>query len=124
MAVVGLLGLAAAMSTNVTERTREFAIMHTIGATPAAVRSMVLSEGIHRCHQHPHRRRRHPRRRRPARLPPNRPRSTHRQLKGQIMSRRARKVLYAVLIVVATAVTLHFTINELPVLDSLNPHGQ
>jgi putative ABC transport system permease protein len=46
MAVVGLLGLAAAMSTNVTERTRELAIMHTIGATHAAVRSIVLSEGI------------------------------------------------------------------------------
>lgn len=46
VAAVGLLGLAAAMSTAVTERTREFAILHVIGATPAYVRGVVLTEGV------------------------------------------------------------------------------
>lgn len=40
------------------------------------------------------------------------------------MNRRARKVLYLVLIVVLAATTLHFTINALPALDSLNPHAR
>jgi putative ABC transport system permease protein len=44
--VVGLLGLGTAMSTSVTERTREFAVMRTLGATPAAVRGIVLTEGM------------------------------------------------------------------------------
>ncbi|WP_412537772.1 FtsX-like permease family protein [Longispora sp. K20-0274] len=46
MAIVGLLGLATTMSTNVTERTREFAIMTTLGATPTAVRRIVTTEGL------------------------------------------------------------------------------
>jgi putative ABC transport system permease protein len=44
--VVGLLGLGTAMSTSVTERTREFAVMQTLGATPSAVRGLVLTEGM------------------------------------------------------------------------------
>jgi putative ABC transport system permease protein len=43
---VGLLGLASAMSTNVIERTREFAVLHVIGATGPAVRGIVVTEGV------------------------------------------------------------------------------
>jgi putative ABC transport system permease protein len=46
MAIVGVLGLSSTMSTNVVERTREFGVMQTVGATPRAVRSMVVSEGV------------------------------------------------------------------------------
>ena len=46
LAVVGLLGLASTMSTNVTERTREFGILNTIGATPAHIRRIVVTEGL------------------------------------------------------------------------------
>jgi putative ABC transport system permease protein len=46
MAIVGVLGLTSTMSTNVVERTREFGVMQTIGATPQTVRSMVVSEGV------------------------------------------------------------------------------
>lgn len=46
MAVVGLLGLASAMSIAVTERTREHGIMQAIGATPATIRRLVLTEGL------------------------------------------------------------------------------
>jgi putative ABC transport system permease protein len=46
VAFVGLLGLASTMSTNVIERTREFAVLHVIGATPPAVRAIVVSEGV------------------------------------------------------------------------------
>lgn len=45
VAIVGCIGLGAMMSTQVIERTREFAVMHAIGARPWAVRRMVLSEG-------------------------------------------------------------------------------
>jgi putative ABC transport system permease protein len=45
MATVGLLGLASAMSITVVERTREYGIMQAIGATPGAVRRIVLTEG-------------------------------------------------------------------------------
>jgi len=46
MAVVGVLGLASAMSIAVTERTREHGIMQAIGATPATIRRLVLTEGL------------------------------------------------------------------------------
>jgi putative ABC transport system permease protein len=46
MAVVGCIGLASTMSANVLERTREFGIMHAIGARPSAVRRIVITEGI------------------------------------------------------------------------------
>jgi putative ABC transport system permease protein len=46
MALVGLLGLASTLSASVIERTREFGIMRSIGATPAAIRGMVVAEGI------------------------------------------------------------------------------
>lgn len=45
MGLVGLLGLAANLATSVTERTREFGVLHAIGATPAAVRAIVITEG-------------------------------------------------------------------------------
>jgi putative ABC transport system permease protein len=43
---VGLLGLGSAVSTSVTERTREFAVMAAIGASPQAIRRIVSTEGI------------------------------------------------------------------------------
>jgi len=43
---VGGLGLAGTMSINVIERTREIGIMRAIGASDAAVRQIVLSEGL------------------------------------------------------------------------------
>ena len=46
MAMVGWVGLASTMSTNVLERTREFGVMRAIGASPAAVGRLVVSEGI------------------------------------------------------------------------------
>ena len=46
MAIVGVLGLASAMSIAVTERTREYGIMQVIGATPAAVRGLVVAESV------------------------------------------------------------------------------
>ncbi|WP_406278729.1 FtsX-like permease family protein [Streptomyces sp. NBC_00191] len=46
MGLVGLLGLASTMSTNVIERTREFGVLHTIGATASAVRTIVVVEGV------------------------------------------------------------------------------
>lgn len=46
IALVGILGLASAMSTSVTERTREFAIMHSVGATASAIRGIVVLEGV------------------------------------------------------------------------------
>jgi putative ABC transport system permease protein len=45
MATVGLLGLASTMSINVTERTREYGVMQAVGATPAVIRRLVLTEG-------------------------------------------------------------------------------
>ncbi|AVZ71072.1 hypothetical protein SLUN_01195 [Streptomyces lunaelactis] len=46
MGVVGLLGLGSSMSTSVVERTREFAVLSAVGATPGAVRRIVVSEGV------------------------------------------------------------------------------
>lgn len=44
MAIVGGLGLASVTSINVLERTRELAVMKTLGATPARLVRMVLQE--------------------------------------------------------------------------------
>lgn len=44
--IVGLIGLGSTMSTNVIERTREFGVMKAIGANGAAVRRMVVFEGV------------------------------------------------------------------------------
>ena len=46
MAVVGTLGLMSAMGTNVTERTREFGVMRTIGGRSGTVMRNVVFEGI------------------------------------------------------------------------------
>jgi putative ABC transport system permease protein len=46
MGFVGLLGLASTMSTSVIERTREFAVLHVVGATSSAVRAIVVTEGV------------------------------------------------------------------------------
>jgi putative ABC transport system permease protein len=46
MAVIGGIGLASTMSANVLERTREFGVMHAIGAGPKAVRRIVIAEGV------------------------------------------------------------------------------
>lgn len=46
MVTVGMLGLASAMGTNVLERTREFGVMKTIGATPAQVARLVVAEAL------------------------------------------------------------------------------
>jgi putative ABC transport system permease protein len=46
MGVVGGIGLASTMSTNVLDRTREFGVMYAIGAHPKAVRRIVTAEGI------------------------------------------------------------------------------
>jgi len=46
MGVVGFIGLASTMSTNILDRTREFGVMHAIGARPASVRRIVVAEGV------------------------------------------------------------------------------
>jgi putative ABC transport system permease protein len=46
MAVVGSIGLASGLSSSVLERTREFGVMHAIGAPPGAVRRIVVAEGL------------------------------------------------------------------------------
>jgi putative ABC transport system permease protein len=46
MGVIGCIGLASTMGASVLERTREFGIMHAIGARPKAVRRIVIAEGI------------------------------------------------------------------------------
>ena len=43
--IVGGLGLAASMGLNVLERTREIGIIRAVGARPAAVRNLILTEG-------------------------------------------------------------------------------
>ena len=46
MALVGALGLGSSMSTNVAERTREFGIMRSIGASSGVVLRNVIAEGL------------------------------------------------------------------------------
>ena len=46
MGVIGAIGLASTMSANVLDRTREFGVMHAIGALPKAVRRVVVAEGV------------------------------------------------------------------------------
>lgn len=46
MAAVGFLGLASTMTIAVAERTREYGIMQTLGATPRVISRMILTEGV------------------------------------------------------------------------------
>lgn len=46
MGVIGCIGLASTMGANVLERTREFGVMHAIGARPKVVRRIVVAEGV------------------------------------------------------------------------------
>jgi putative ABC transport system permease protein len=46
LGVVGVIGLAATMTANILDRTREFGVMHAIGALPKAVRRIVTAEGV------------------------------------------------------------------------------
>lgn len=46
MSLVGVLGLMAAMSVAVLERTRELGVLQAVGATPGMVLRVILSEGI------------------------------------------------------------------------------
>jgi putative ABC transport system permease protein len=46
LGVVGVVGLAATITANVLDRTREFGVMHAIGALPKAVRRIVTAEGV------------------------------------------------------------------------------
>jgi ABC-type lipoprotein release transport system permease subunit len=40
------IGLASTMSANILDRTREYGVMHAIGARPKAVRRIVVAEGV------------------------------------------------------------------------------
>jgi putative ABC transport system permease protein len=46
MGVIGGIGLASTMSANILDRTREFGVMHAIGARPRTVRRIVTAEGV------------------------------------------------------------------------------
>lgn len=46
MAVVGVLGLGATMSTSVIERSREFGVMKTLGATPTVIKNKLVGEAL------------------------------------------------------------------------------
>ncbi len=46
LAIVGALGLASTLGIGVVERTREIAVLKTLGATPAAIRRRFLAEGL------------------------------------------------------------------------------
>ncbi|TMR17359.1 ABC transporter permease [Nonomuraea turkmeniaca] len=46
LGVIGAIGLASTMSANVLDRTREFGVMHAIGARPKTVRRIVVAEGV------------------------------------------------------------------------------
>lgn len=49
MALVGALGLASTMGTNVLERTRELAVMKTLGATGPKIARLVMGEALLIC---------------------------------------------------------------------------
>jgi putative ABC transport system permease protein len=46
LGAVGVLGLVSAMGVSVVERTRELAILATLGATPARIARMLVAEGL------------------------------------------------------------------------------
>jgi putative ABC transport system permease protein len=46
MATVGTLGLASTMGVSVVERTREFAVMKTVGATPRRIIVLLIAEAL------------------------------------------------------------------------------
>ncbi|HET9517592.1 MAG TPA: ABC transporter permease, partial [Actinoplanes sp.] len=46
LGVIGIIGLASTMSASVLDRTREFAVLHAIGARPAVVRRIVAAEAV------------------------------------------------------------------------------
>jgi putative ABC transport system permease protein len=46
MGVIGGIGLASTMSANILDRTREFGVMHAIGARHRAVRRIVIAEAV------------------------------------------------------------------------------
>ena len=46
LGVIGLIGLASTMSANILDRTREFGVMHAIGALPRTVRRVVVAEAV------------------------------------------------------------------------------
>ncbi len=46
LAIVGLLGLASAVGMSVLERSREIAVLKTIGATPRRIRRLIVTEAL------------------------------------------------------------------------------
>jgi len=46
MGVIGGIGLGSTMSANIVDRTREFGVMHAIGARPERVRRIVTAESV------------------------------------------------------------------------------
>jgi putative ABC transport system permease protein len=46
MGVVGAIGLGSIMGANILDRTREFGVMHAVGARPERVRQIVTAEGL------------------------------------------------------------------------------
>ena len=45
LGVVGVIGLVSTMGANILDRTREFGVLHAIGARPKTVRRIVVAEG-------------------------------------------------------------------------------
>jgi putative ABC transport system permease protein len=46
LGILGTIALATTMSANILDRTREFGVMHAIGARPKTVRRIVVAEGV------------------------------------------------------------------------------